>query len=270
MYRRDLLKMVAYSALSSVAPLPLSRPLTRAGVQLYTLRELMQRDTQRTLEQVAALGCKEVEFAGYFGHPAKRLRRWLDDAGLAAPAAHLPLDNPKLDLAATLDTAAILGHSYIVLASLPLLQRSIEDFRHAAGRLNRIGGMAQSRGIRAAYHNHDFEFKRDSGRHLYTVLLEETDPVLVAMEMDVYWLSKAGEDPLAYFDKYPGRFHLCHLKDMNQKREISDVGSGVINFRKILAARKQAGFRHFFIEHDHPTDAVASVRSSLQYLNSLP
>jgi sugar phosphate isomerase/epimerase len=89
------------------------------------------------------------------------------------------------------------------------------------------------------------------------------------MEMDVYWLSKAGEDPLAYFDKYPGRFHLCHLKDMDQKRE-SDVGSGLIDFRKILAARKQAGFRHFFIEHDHPTDAVASVRSSIQYLNSLP
>jgi sugar phosphate isomerase/epimerase len=270
MHRRDLLKMVAYSALPSIAPLPLSRPVVRVGVQLYTLRDLMQRDTQRTLQEVAALGCKEVEFAGYFDHPPKRLRRWLDDAGLTAPAAHLPLDDPQLDLGATLDTAATLGHSYIVLASLPLLDRSIEDFQRAARRLNQIGSLARSRGIRAAYHNHDFEFKPASGRHPYRVLLEETDPALVAMEMDIYWLTKAGEDPLAYFERYPGRFHLCHLKDMDQKRRITEVGSGLIDFPRILAARDRAGFRHLFIEHDDPTDALASVGSSIRYLNGLP
>jgi sugar phosphate isomerase/epimerase len=269
-HRRDLLKMVAYSALPGVTRLPLSPPLKRVGVQLYTLRDLMQSDTQRTLQQVAALGCKEVEFAGYFDHPPKRLRRWLDDAGLTAPSAHLPLDNPQLDLQATLDAAAILGHSYIVLASLPLLERSIEDFQRAARRLNRIGSLARARGIRAAYHNHDFEFKETSGRRPYTVLLEETDPALVGMEMDVYWMTKAGEDPLAYFHRYPGRFHLCHLKDMDQKRRMTDVGSGLIDFPKILAARESAGFRHFFIEHDNPSDALSSVRSSLRYLNGLP
>lgn len=269
MHRRDLLKMVAFSALPSTVHLPVSRPLARVGVQLYTLRDLMQSDAQRTLERVAALGCQEVEFAGYFDHPPKRLRRWLDDAGLTAPAAHLPLDNPQLDLAATLDTAAILGHSYIVLASLPLLERSTQDFRRAAHRLNRIGSLARARGIRAAYHNHDFEFKEISGQHPYTVLVEETDPALVAMEMDVYWMTKAGEDPLAYFHKYPGRFHLCHLKDMDQKRRITEVGGGVIDFPKILAARESAGFRHFFIEHDNPRDALASVHSSLKYLNRL-
>jgi sugar phosphate isomerase/epimerase len=270
MYRRDLLKMLAFSAMPSFMSPRLTRPLARVGVQLYTLRELMQRDAQRTLEQVAALGCKEVEFAGYFDHPPKRLRHWLDAAGLTAPAAHLPLDNPQLDLAATLDTAAILGHSYIVLASLPLLERSIDDFHRTAGRLNQIGSQAKARGIRAAYHNHDFEFTRASGRQPYAVLLDETDPTLVAMEMDVYWMTKAGENPLAYFGKYPGRFHLCHLKDMDQKRRISDVGSGLIDFPKILAAGDRAGFRHLFIEHDNPTDAVASVRSSIQYLNGLP
>jgi sugar phosphate isomerase/epimerase len=269
MHRRDLLKMVAFSALPSTVHLPLSVPLARIGVQLYTLRDLMEADTQRTLEQVAALGCKEVEFAGYFSHPPKRLRRWLDDAGLTAPAAHLPLDNPQLDLGATLDTAATLGHSYVVLASLPLLERSIDDFRRAAQRLNHIGRLGQARGIRAAYHNHDFEFKQTSGRLPYKILLEETDPALVGMEMDVYWMSKAGENPLAYFHRYPGRFHLCHLKDMDQKQRITEVGSGMIDFPRILAAADSAGFRHFFIEHDNPRDPLASVRSSLHYLNSL-
>jgi sugar phosphate isomerase/epimerase len=270
MFRRDLLKMVACAAVPSVLRLPLTRPLARVGVQLYTLRELMQSDAQRTLEQVAALGCQEVEFAGYFNHPPKRLRRWLDDAGLTAPAAHLPLDNRQLDLQATLDTAGILGHSYVVLASLPLLERGIEDFQRTAQRLNQIGRLAAARGIRAAYHNHDFEFKQTSGRHPYTVLLEETDPALVVLEMDVYWLTKAGEDPIAYFEKYPDRFHLCHLKDMDQRRRITEVGSGLIDFPRILRARESAGFRHFFIEHDDPADALASVSLSLRYLNGLP
>lgn len=268
-HRRDLLKMVAYSAFPGITRLALSRPLERVGVQLYTLREMMGTDVQRTLEQVAALGCKEVEFAGYFNHPPKRLRRWLDDAGLTAPAAHLPLDDPELDLRATLDNAATLGHSYIVLASLPLLQRSIGAFQRAAARLNHIGRMARARGIRAAYHNHDFEFERSSGRHPYTLLLEETDPALVAMEIDVYWMTRAGEAPLAYFQRHPGRFHLCHLKDMDRKGRITDVGSGVIDFPQILAARQRAGLRHFFIEHDNPRNALRSVRSSLKYLNAL-
>ncbi|HET6779168.1 MAG TPA: hypothetical protein VFH26_09790, partial [Gemmatimonadales bacterium] len=158
MHRRDLLKMVACSAFPGVTRQWLSPPLERVGVQLYTLREMMRADTQRTLEQVAALGCQEVEFAGYFDHPPKLLRRWLDDAGLTAPAAHLPLDDPDLNLTATLDSAATLGHSYIILASLPVLGRSIGAFQRAAQRLNQVGSLARARGIRAAYHNHDFEF----------------------------------------------------------------------------------------------------------------
>lgn len=268
-HRRDLLRMVAYSAFPGVTRLALRPPLERVGVQLYTLREMIGTDVQRTLEQVAALGCKEVEFAGYFDHPPKRLRCWLDDAGLTAPAAHLPLGNPKLDLRATIDNAATPGHWYIILASLPLLERSIGAFQRAAARLNHIGSMARARGIRAANHNHDLEFERSSGRHPYTLLPAETDPALVAMEIDVYWMTRAGEDPLAYFQRDPGRFHLCHLKDMDRKGRITDVGSGVIDFPKLLAARQRAGLRHFFIEHDHPRNALGSVRSSLKYLNGL-
>jgi sugar phosphate isomerase/epimerase len=266
-----LLKAAALAALSpSVTAWHRRVRLDRIGVQLYTLRDLMQVSVQQTLEQVAAVGCRSVEFAGYFNTPPRRLRRWLDDAGLTAPAAHLPLDDPAQDLTAILDAAAVLGHSYLVLASLSLQQRAtIGGFRIAAERLNRIGELAKPYNMRAAYHNHDFEFVRIAGMHPYTVMLEETDPDLVAMEVDVYWMVRAGEDPLAYFEKYPGRFHLCHLKDMDGLRRITEVGSGGIDFPGILAARRTAGLRHFFIEHDDPQHPIQSVRSSYDYLTRL-
>jgi len=244
--------------------------LRRLGVQLYTLRDRMAAAVQRTLEQVAAIGFREVEFAGYFGHPPSRLRRWLDEVGLTAPAAHLPLDDPKLDIPATLDAAATLGHSYVILASLPQEQQaSVGGFRQAAIRLNEVGRAARAHGMRVAYHNHDFEFRRLAGVHPYTLLLDETDSDLVDMEVDVYWMTRAGEDPLRYFQKYPGRFRLCHLKDMDHGGKITEVGSGQIDFRRILAEGEIAGLRHFFIEHDHPRNSLDSVRSSYNYLRRL-
>lgn len=199
------------------------------------------------------------------------MRRWLDQAGLTAPSAHLPLDNPRLDLSALLDTAAELGHRYLILASLPSeKQTTVDGIRWAAGRLNHVGGLARRRGMRVAYHNHDFEFVPMTGKLPYDILLEETDPALVAMEIDLYWMAKAGEDPLTYFHNYPGRFHLCHLKDMNRSGQITEVGSGCIEFPEILAARAQAGLRHFFVEHDSPGEPSQSIRTSFQYLSGLP
>lgn len=250
---------------------PARTRLNALGLQLYTVRDLMQGSVPRTLEQVAAVGYREVEFAGYFDHPARTLRRWLDQAELTAPSGHLPLDNPRLDLSATLDAAAELGHKYLILASLPSEKRAtIDGFRWAARRLNEVGGLAQNRGMRVAYHNHDFEFVPLGGKLPYRILLDETDPGLVAMEVDVYWMTKAGEDPLAYFHNYPGRFHLCHLKDMDLKGGITDVGSGRIDFPKILAARAQAGLQYFFVEHDSPRDPKQSIRTSYHYLRGLP
>jgi sugar phosphate isomerase/epimerase len=271
MHRRELLGAAAGAVLAPFlfekATFPKPR---RVGVQLYTLRDRMAAGVQHTLEQVAAIGFREVEFAGYFDHPPDRLRRWLDEVGLTAPAAHLPLDNPKLDLSATLDAAAILGHSYVILASLPQQQQASTDgFRQAAIRLNEVGRVARAHGMRVAYHNHDFEFRRLAGVHPYTLLLDETDPDLVDMEVDVYWMTRAGEDPVGYFQKYPGRFRLCHLKDLDHGGQITEVGSGQIDFRRILAEGDTAGLRHVFIEHDHPRNSLDSVRSSYNYLRRL-
>jgi sugar phosphate isomerase/epimerase len=251
-----------------MAPLTGGTLRPRLGVQLYTLRSLMEASVPLTLEQVARIGYSEVEFAGYFGVRPSQLRRWLDDLGLAAPAAHVSLLDG--DLAAILDAAVELGHRYLIQASLPLLgRRSLNTFRRAAASLNQAGAAANKRGLAVAYHNHDFEFMPAGGMVPYDILLAETDPSLVWMEMDLYWIAKAGRDPLRYFAAHPGRFGLCHLKDMDRRGRIADVGRGILDFRGILAQRQKAGLQHFFVEHDSPRDPIASVQTSYNYLDTL-
>jgi sugar phosphate isomerase/epimerase len=228
----------------------------------------MQTSVPATLEQVARVGYKEVEFAGYFGTPPARLRRWLDDFGLTAPAAHVSLLDGNLSR--LLDDAAELGHRYLVQASLPLLQRrSLDTFRRAAASLNQAGELARTRGVAVAYHNHDFEFRPTGGIVPYDVLLAETDPALVWMEIDVYWMAKANRDPLRYFAAHARRFRLCHLKDIDQGGKITEVGRGRIDFSAILRQREQAGLRHFFVEHDKPRDPLDSIRTSYTQVQKL-
>jgi len=249
-----------------MVPPGLSSPLLdRVGIQLYTVRSLMEASVPLTLEQVSQIGYREVEFAGYFGTAPAQLRRWLDDLGLSAPSAHLPLQDEKLEQ--LMDVAAEVGHRYLILASLPWTQRlTLDGFRRAAAGLNRAGEQARARGLSVAYHNHDFEFSRRGGEVPYDVMLQETDPALVYFEVDFYWMVKAGRDPLAYFHHHPGRFRLCHLKDIDKDGKIVDVGQGRIDFPALLAQRKNAGLQHFFVEHDSPKDALASARSSYRFL----
>jgi sugar phosphate isomerase/epimerase len=244
--------------------------LQRIGLQLYTVRDLMQADLARTLEQVAAVGYDEVEFAGYFNETPKRIRALLDKVGLAAPSAHASLADLTQHSERTFDAAEVMGHRYIVVPSLdPEERRSLDDYRRVAAALNRAGELAKAQGLRVAYHNHDFELAPIDGVRPYDLLLSETEPGLVSFEMDFYWITRGGGNPLAYFKGHPGRFHLCHLKDMDRRGEMADVGAGRIDFGKILQHRKAAGLRHFFVEHDHPADALVSVRASYKFLRSL-
>jgi sugar phosphate isomerase/epimerase len=264
--RREFIEVAALAPLTSAVPrMPASYRLDRIGLQLYTVRTLMETSVPLTLEMVAKVGYREVEFAGYFGARPAQLRRWLDDLGLSAPAAHVPVLDGNLDQ--LFDAAAELGHRYLVQASLSLQKRvSADSFRKVAAALNSAGEQAGRRGLRVAYHNHDFEFSRRDDAVPYDILLQETDPELVTMELDLYWMTKAKRDPLAYFHHHPGRFRLCHLKDMDQQGRMTDVGRGRIDFPTILSQREKAGLRHFFVEHDHPPDPIASVQASYSYL----
>jgi sugar phosphate isomerase/epimerase len=244
--------------------------LERIGLQLYTVRDLMQADVGRTLEQVAAAGYHEVEFAGYFGQSPGRIRALLDAVGLGAPSSHVSLADLTRDAERTFDAAEAIGHRYLILPWLDPEQRtSLDDYRRVAADLNRAGERARGRGLRVGYHNHDFELAPLDGARPYDLLLAETRPDLVCMEMDFYWMASGGADPLVYFERHPGRFHLCHVKDMDRRGEMADVGRGRIDFRALLRRRRAAGLRHFFVEHDHPADPLASIRTSYRNLRAL-
>jgi sugar phosphate isomerase/epimerase len=246
--------------------------LERVGLQLYTVRRLMQQDVESTLAAVAGVGYREVEFAGYFNRSPLEIKAILDRHGLSAPAAHVPHTALRDGWRAVLDEARTVGHRYVIVAWMPEEERrTLEDYRRAAALFNRAGAEANAAGFRFAYHNHDFEFESLEGKTPYDVLLAETDPALVAMELDLYWITKAGRDPLAYIARHPGRFALVHVKDSAGPPEhrMVDVGAGVIDFGRIFAERERAGIRHFFVEHDNPADGVASIRASYEYLRQL-
>jgi sugar phosphate isomerase/epimerase len=250
-----------------------SRPTGRAiGLQLYTVRNLMERDVEGTLAKVAEIGYREVEFAGYFGRDPKQLRATLDRLRLTAPSTHRSLDELRKDLTGELAAAQALGIQYVVCPFIPEQQRTLADYRRFAGEFNRWGKACRERGLRFAYHNHDFEFKPTDGKIPYDLLLAETDPQTVEMELDLFWITNAGHDPLAYFERYRGRFPLWHVKDMRDLRgaqEMVAVGEGDVDFGRIFARAEQAGLTHFFVEHDNPADPLASVRTSYGTLQRL-
>lgn len=248
--------------------------LDRIGIQLYTLRNDMERDFEGTLKNIADIGYKQVEFAGYFGRSPAAVRALLKRLGLDAPAAHIgtPASVTK-DWKKTIENAKIMGHKYLIVAYIDEKdRRTLDDYRRYADMFNSAGETARKAGVRLAYHNHDFEFKPLDGKVPYDLLLERTDPKLVAMEMDLFWVTKGGRDPLEYFNRFPGRFEAVHVKDMDGSPEqrMVDVGQGKINFAKIFAQRKKAGIRYYFVEHDDPKpSAIGSARTSYQYLKRL-
>src|SRR5438309_1218687 len=248
--RRDFIKALGAAALApALQPLAPSlhsraslRKLDRIGLQLYTVRHAMEKDVEGTIARVAAIGYREVEFAGYFGKSARDVRALLDKNGLSSPSSHISLSPDQWR--AALDAAPVIGHRYLVLAWIPAEERhTLDDYKRWAERLNRAGTEAKAAGLQFAYHNHDFEFAPLDGKLPYDVLLAETDPKLVQLEVDLYWITKGGQDPLAYFARWPGRFPMVHVKDSAgpPDHRIVEVGAGKIDFKKIFAQSDQAG-----------------------------
>jgi sugar phosphate isomerase/epimerase len=240
------------------------------GVQLYTLRTEMERDVAATLARVAEIGYEEVEFAGYFGDSPSEIRRFLADAGLRAPSAHVAPDLVEEAWPATLEAAAAVGHDYVVVPSIPESMRtSLDDWRRTAERLTLAAAEARAVGLQLAYHNHDFEFREMEGRTPLNVFLETADPELVQVELDLFWIVHAGGDPIAFVDRWPGRIPLVHAKGRTADGRMTEVGSGVIDWAEIFQHRERAGIRHYFVEHDRPGKPFQSVESSFRYLSRL-
>jgi sugar phosphate isomerase/epimerase len=265
--------------------------IDRVGLQLYTVRDAIKTDFEGTIAKVAATGYKEVEFAGYFDHSPKDVRAILDKNGLAAPSCHVDYGVVEKKWPETLDAAKIVGHSYIICPWIDEKQRAEPGgWKRAAELFNKAGEASKKAGIQFGYHNHSFEFDSApslGGKLPYDFLIAETDPKLVAMELDLCWISVAGKDPLAYFDKYPGRFPLVHVKDWIKDPNatdsykgatgsavkiggrLADVGQGTIDWKRIFAHSQKAGIKHYFVENDEPKSAFDDIKISYDYLHTL-
>ena len=259
-------------ALAATEILAPHRKIKRVGLQLYTVRDLMKADLPGTLAKVAAIGYKEVEFAGYFGRTPAQIRDLLRRDGLTSPSTHLPFESLDTTWQKQLDDAKAVGHHWATIAYIAEdKRRTLDDWKRHAATFNRAAAQAKSAGLRFAYHNHDFEFKAIDGTRPYDILLKETDPSLVDFEMDLFWVVYGGANPLDLFNQYPKRFPLVHVKDSSgpPDKKMVDVGQGTIDFRSIFAQGDKAGIKHYFVEHDQPADPIATIRNSYNYLASL-
>jgi len=210
------------------------RRLSRIGIQLYTVRARMAENVAATLAKVASFGYDEVEFAGYYDHSPQEISEMLADTGLTAPSAHVPLDIFEGDFDAFLEKAHVIGHKYVILPWLQEKDRTLDRYKAVAETLNKAGEKAKSAGMEVGYHNHDFEFEAIDGVEPFEILLTETDPELVKIQLDLYWVAVGKRDPLDYINRYPGRFPSVHVKDMDSTGKMTDVGEGIIDFGRVF------------------------------------
>jgi len=257
------------------------------GLQLYTVRDAMQKDPHGTLAKVAQIGYNSVEGATYtgsekfYGMEAKEFSETLKQHGLIMPSSHYRLGEEKTngqetkgtllhDWDKAVDDAATVGIKYMVCAYLSEKERGdIDHYKQIAEQFNKSGEICKKAGIQLCYHNHDFEFVEQNGQVPYNILLDNTDKDLVKMEMDIYWVSKAKQDPLALMNQHPGRFPLWHLKDMDNTpaQAFTEVGNGVIDFKKIFKQADEAGLKYFFVEQDKcPGSPFDSITKSYNYI----
>jgi sugar phosphate isomerase/epimerase len=249
-----------------------ARRIDRIGLQLYTVRSAMTKDLEGTIAAIAAAGITELEFAGYYNKPAEWWRDTMKRHGLNSPSTHVGLPGTDAEWEPHFAMSKSMGQTWVIVPSIGRDYRSADGFKRLADRLNSGGALAKAAGLRMGYHNHDFEFAPlDSGTNGLSILLANTDPTLVDFELDLYWAVKAGQDPLAMIAAHPKRFVCCHVKDAGPApaRAMMDVGAGTIDFKTILAAGRKAGLRHWFIEHDQPTEPLASIAASAAALKKL-
>jgi sugar phosphate isomerase/epimerase len=256
----------------SAPPVVRGRTLDRIGVQLYTVRRALRQDFDGTIARVAAVGYKEVEFFvdSYAGRTPQQVRAALDKHGLTAPSTHLDFGLLEKGWEETIAAGHVVGYKYLTMAWIPDSRRkTLDDWHRTADLFNRSAETAKKAGMGFAYHNHNYEFMPLEGQLPYDVLTAATDPATVMLEIDLYWIASKGVDPFTYFTRYPGRTRMVHAKDMDAAGKMLDVGDGKIDFKKILAARSQAGIEHVFVEHDEPTDPMGSITRSYEYLRKL-
>ncbi|SHL10874.1 sugar phosphate isomerase/epimerase family protein [Flavobacterium xanthum] len=253
------------------------------GIQLWTLRDTLPKDVKGVLAQVGKAGFCEVETFGYsadkgfFGTSIRDFKMILDDNDLKATSNHFDFNSMIKDGSTDLvqnyiETANLLGSDYVTVPYIVSELRGTTgySYKKLALQINKVGELCKAGGLKLAYHNHDFEFTKFGSTNGYEILLNETDKNLVDFELDLYWVVRSGNDPLQLFKKYPGRFTMWHVKDMDKVNPDwnAEIGTGTIDFKSIFAQAKLSGMERFFLEHEsnYKPNSIESAATSFNYI----
>lgn len=274
MKRRNFIRQLSLSALTIPAiysEIPNRRK--QIGVQLYSVRVEMNQDPKGTLARLSKMGYNQIETyrsnKGLFsGLKPKEMAQTCKDLGMTLRSGHVHIDKDWLK---TLDLVAESGQEYVICSSMPTNGQTISNYREVADTFNKCGEQCVSRGLKFGYHNHEYEFDMVDGQILYDILLQNTDSKLVHMELDLGWVIVAGKKPGEYFSKYPGRFPLWHLKDMNlAEKQSTEFGKGQLDIQGMLDSYKRAGMKYFFIEQEeYGRDAYDSLQYDIDFYKKI-
>ncbi len=263
-------------------PSDLLKKQKNVGIQLYSVRDEIFKDPRGVIKKIAVAGYSEVEMFGlsaenkFYGLTVKEFAQLLKDNKLKSPSGHYAPENFLFengngdDVKNFCEVGNTLGNKYIIIPWMKEERRkTIDQYKVLAERINKAGEICKKANLQLAYHNHDFEFADMNGQHGYDVLLNNTDKDLVKMEMDIYWVVRAGYDPTELFKKHPGRFHLWHVKDMDKadRTKNTEVGNGTVDFKTIFANAKLSGVKHYMVEQEnnYKPDIFSSIKTSCSY-----
>jgi sugar phosphate isomerase/epimerase len=319
LHRRQFIKTTGMAALAAT-PLShfimedLSKKGKTLGVQLFTIPRMADQDLKGTLKLLSDIGYREVEFFGpypfsapeaiegwkpvgemlkmtrnaFFGYDVKEVNAMLKDFNLKTPSFHLDLYTFRKNLKGTLDALSLFGAKYVVLPVISDVneRKTLDDYKRLAAEFNHFGEQMAAYDMQFVYHNHGFEHAIMDGQIPMDFLLKNTDEKYVKFELDIFWMSAAGGDPVEYLKNYPGRYKLLHLKDASEKvrfsgdggtpdqwfslfPKMSDPGTGVFDIAGILKAASKSGVAHYYLEHDLTPTPEATLRNSFANLKKM-
>lgn len=314
--RRTFLQTTALSAAGALLAKPVlaqGKLTNKVAIQLFSVPKLLDADFAGTIKMLAQIGFKQVEMygpytfstqaaqdrwakvtpslgfkgSGFFGHTATEVKTILSDNGMTAPSLHTDLDTLKNGMGKLAEAAHTLNSTYVVLPAIPEeVRKTLDDYKKIAGDFNHIGENAKKEGIRFAYHNHGYGLSPMEGQIPLQVILKGTDKGLVFFEMDLYWTTAGGANPVTLFKENPGRYRMVHIKDMMKKVHFSgdggdskqwielfpymtSAGSGVLDLKTILSTGKKYGLEYFIVEQDMVANPEVALKKSYDYVAGL-
>ncbi len=284
----------------------------KLGIQLFSIPKMLSEDYLGGIKMLSELGYKELELygpfpfsdernkkrwndvskmlgfsgSGYFGKTAQDVKKMLGDYGLSTPGTHTDLDTLENNMGALSEAANTMGWKYVTLPAIPDERRkTLDDYKRIADSFNKIGESAKKSGIRFGYHNHGYGIKPTDGQIPLEIILKNTDPNLVFFELDIFWTTCGGADPIELLSKYPNRYKMLHLKDMKEKkqfegnggdasqwipmfRHMASAGDGILDLKGIVKKAKEIGVEHFFVEQDMVANPQVALKRSSEFLTS--